>query len=423
MGDKARVVIVGAGFGGLFAAKELAGKEVEVVLIDKNNFHTFTPLLYQVATSALDPSEIAYPVRGIFRNEPNVKFLLGTVTDIDTTGKQVTVKNEGNVYEEQYDYLILASGSTPSYFGNEKFQERAIELRTLRDAVDLRNHVLSLFERAVWEQDEKEIEALMTLVVVGGGPTGLETAGAIYELYNHVLDNEYAQGKMKARVILVERQPDLLGEYPDRLKKRAKEQLESLGVEVMVGSPVVDVRKGEIELENGTVIPSHTLVWLAGVKGSPLGKKLGVELAQGDRVRVDGELGVIGVEGVYAVGDMIYLEDENGKAYPQMIPPAQQQAKIAARNVLREISGGELEKFKYKDPGAMATIGRSRAVAFLYNRLQFSGYLAWLVWLVFHLMTLLGFRNRLNVFVNWVWNYFTYDRSVRIILQERDVVG
>lgn len=413
-----RVIIVGAGFGGLFAARALANKPVDVLLIDRNNFHTFTPLLYQVATCALDPSEIAYPVRTIFRKERNIRTLLGSVTAIDYANKIIHVRVGEQTLQEAYDYLILATGSVPTYFGQDVFRENALELRTLSDAVNLRNHILSLFEQATWVEDEAVREAMTTIVVVGGGPTGLETAGAIYELYNHVLNREFLHRNLSTRVILVEMQPFLLAPYPDKLRQAALEQLRSLGVEVQLGSAVQEVAEDHVTLADGRRIETHTLVWAAGVKGSPLAEMLAVPLQRGGRLPILPTTEVAGRPGVYAVGDMTYLEDAVGQPYPMVIPVAQQQGELAAKNILAELGGGEKRPFRYNDRGSMATIGRRRAVAWIYNKVQLTGYLAWLAWLALHLVTLLGFRNRLNVFVNWVWNYFTYDRSVRIILEQ-----
>ena len=415
---KPRVVIVGAGFGGLFAARALANKPVEVLLVDRNNYHTFTPLLYQVATCALDPSEIAYPVRNIFRRKRNVEFLLGEVVAVDTNGRLLHIHSGGQQYQEPYDYLILATGSTPTYFGNDSFQRHALELRTLSDAIELRNHVLRLFERATWSDDPAQVAALTTIVVVGGGPTGIETAGAIYELYNHVLNVEYPQKQLHARVILVEMQPHLLAPYPEKLRKAAVEQLRSLGVEVLLGQRVTEVTADAVHLGDGTVIPTHTLLWAAGVKGSPLADLLGVPLQRGGRLPITPTTAVLGLNRVYAVGDMAYLEDPDGQPYPMLIPVAQQQGELAAYNILANIAGQPLRSFSYHDRGIMATIGRSRAVAWIYNRIPLRGFLAWLAWLFLHLITLLGFRNRATVFINWVWNYFTYDRSVRLILDQ-----
>ncbi|MEM7111455.1 MAG: NAD(P)/FAD-dependent oxidoreductase [Chloroflexota bacterium] len=413
-----RVIIVGAGFGGLFAARTLAGKPVDVLLIDRNNFHTFTPLLYQVATCALDPSQIAYPVRNIFRRQRNIEFLLGEVKGIDTNGRLLHIHSGGEQYQEAYDYLIIATGSVPTYFGNDTFREHSLELRTLDDAIEMRNHILRLFEKATWAKDKKLIEALTTIVVVGGGPTGIETAGAIYELYNHVLDVEYPQKQFRARVILVEMQPHLLAPFPAKLRDAAVEQLRSLGVEVWLEQRVAAVTADSVELADGTSIPTHTLVWAAGVKASPVAEQLGVELKRNGRLPITPTTTVVGHDNIYAVGDITHLEDPNGQPYPMLIPVAQQQAILAANNILASINKQPTQTFTYNDRGIMATIGRSRAVAWIYNRIPLRGWLAWLAWLFLHLITLLGFRNRTVVFINWVWNYFTYDRSVRLILDQ-----
>lgn len=419
MSRRKKVIIVGAGFGGLFSAKKLAGKDVDVVIIDKNNFHTFTPLLYQVATCALDPSEIAHPVRAIFRGNSNITTLYGEVVSINSREKKIVVEIEDDSKTLDFDYLILAGGSQSNYFGNDQYASVTFDLKSLSDAVDLRNHVLRLFERAVWASDPGEQDALLTLVVIGGGPTGIETAGALYELYNHVLAKEYGEQQLKARVILVEMAPHVLLTYPTKLRKKAAEQLNSLGIQLELGNPVVDVRPDCVILEDGKRIPTKTVIWSVGVKGSPLGNLLGVEMKPGNRVPVDGHMRVEGLEDIYAIGDMTYLESPQGKPYPQMIPVAQQQAELAGSNILAEINGKALDNFEYHDRGVMATIGRSRAVAWLFYRFQISGFVAWMVWLFFHLISLVGFRNRVSVFISWVWNYLTYDRSVRIIL-ERD---
>jgi NADH dehydrogenase len=323
------------------------------------------------------------------------------------------------VREETYDYLILATGSEPTYFGNDDFRQFSLDLRTLDDAIELRNHILRLFERAAWTDDEKLCEALTTIVVAGGGPTGLETAGAIYELYNHVLSLEYTQSEIRARVVLVEMQPHLLAPYPDSLRQTARQQLESLGVEVKLGQPVVEVADDHIKLQDGQEIPTFTLVWAAGVKGSAsLAGMLGSEVGRNGRVPITPTLNLAGHPNIFAIGDIAQLNDSQGQPYPMLIPVAQQQGILAAKNILADIDGQPGQTFTYHDRGIMATIGRRRAVVWLYNRLPMKGYLAWLAWLALHLLTLLGFRNRLNVFINWVWNYFTYDRSVRIILEK-----
>jgi NADH dehydrogenase len=417
MSKDKRVIIIGAGFGGLFAARTLANKAVEVLLIDANNFHTFKPLLYQVATSALDPSEIAYPVRTIFRENKNIRFLMGKVTSIDRLDRTVEIEMDGRTRRESYDHLIIATGSVPAYFGNEGFKKHTFELNSLENAIALRNHILCLFERATWTDDPDLRAALTSMVVVGGGPTGLETAGALYELYNHVLKHEFdPQKHLQARVVIVELLPYLLAPYPDKLRQAALEQLDSLGVEVMLGNPVKSVSGDHIQLEDGRVIPTHTVIWSAGVEAAPAAKYLGIELGQNGRIPVNSRMEVEDFDGVYAVGDIAYLEDPAGNPYPMMIPVAKQQGILVARNILRQLRGLEPRDFHYKDRGIMATIGRRRAVAWIYNRVQLRGFIAWLAWLGLHLVTLMGFRNQLNVLINWIWNYFTYDRSVRIIL-------
>jgi len=424
MSHRPKVVVIGAGFGGLYATKKLAKADVEVLLIDRQNFHLFTPLLYQVATSGLEPGEIAYPVRGILHGGSNVRFLLGSVEAIDPVHHTVTVRSESKTCQEPYDYLIVAAGSQTHYFGNASIQQHAFGLKTLSEAVVLRNHILKCFENAAWLDDPARREALTTLVVVGGGPTGLETVGALRELYRYVLSKEYA-GQIPdpaGRVILIEAQDHLLHPYPARLQNAARQQLEDMGVEVILGRQVVEAAGDHIRLDDGRVIATHTLVWNAGVKASPLADLLGVPLQRSGRVPVRPTLEVGDLDSVYVVGDMAYLEDPKGEPYPMLIPVAKQQGMLAAANILRRIAGQPQANFTYtglRDRGIMATIGRSRAVAWIFYKVQLTGYLAWLAWLGLHLITLLGFRNRLNVFVNWMWNYFTYDRSVRIILEHQ----
>jgi len=415
---KTKVVIIGAGFGGLFAARRLAREDVQVVLIDRNNYHTFSPLLYQVATCGLDPSAIAYPVRGIFRKQPNIHFLMGEVTSVDTQAKRVVIERGAERLEETYDALIVAAGSVTNTFGELSIEQHGFGLKDVGDALRLRNHVLGLFEQATWAGKAEEREAMLTLVVVGGGPTGIETAGALHELYNHVLEREYnAQQTLKARVILLEASDRLLAPYPERLRLAAVEQLEAMGVEVWLNAKVARVEANEVVLADGRRLATRTLVWSAGVRGAPLGAMLGVALARGGRVAVQPTMQVDGLDGVYVVGDLAYLEDAQGQAYPMLIPVAKQQGILAARNILAAQKGQKLGHFSYQDRGIMATIGRSRAVAWIFYRVQLTGFLAWVSWLFLHLVALMGFRNRLSVFINWVWNYITYDRSVRLILQ------
>jgi NADH dehydrogenase len=390
----------------LYAARALEGKNVDVLLIDRQNFHTFTPLLYQVATCGLEAEEIAYPVRGIFRGMNNIRFLLGEVTSIDYNGKLVHVKTNGITRFESYDYLIIAAGSVTSYFGSDDLQHNSFALKSLNDAINLRHHILRNFEKAAWTDDAAYRDALTTLMVVGGGPTGLETAGALYELYNHVLSNEY--GKLSARVILVEASDHLLSPYPQNLRTAALKQLESLGVTVMLNERIVEIAPDHVRLSSGRVIPTHTVVWSAGVEASPLAKMLNVPLERAARVPVKPTLEVIGRDNIFVVGDIAHLLEPTGEPYPMLIPVATQQGILVGKNILRRITGETEKTFKYNDRGIMATIGRSRAVAWIFYKIQLTGYLAWLAWLFLHLIMLMGFRNRLNVFINWVWNYFVF---------------
>lgn len=414
-----KVIIIGAGFAGLNAAKVLAKhKQFEVILVDRNNYHTFTPLLYQVATCGLDPSSIAYPIRSIFRNSDNVHCLMGEVTGINHTDKVVDVKTNGITRNEHYDYLLIAAGSVTNFFGISGLSDYAFEIKSLNHSVKLRQHILRLFERAAWTDDDDYKSALLTMVVVGGGATGIETAGAMYELYNHVLKQEYDdRQELKAKVILLEATGELLAPYPEGLRESAKKQLESVGVEVMTNAQVSDAGKDFIKLKDGRHIQTHTIVWSAGVKSSSLADMLDVELQRGGRVPVKPTMEVIGRDGVFVAGDMAYLEDDKGNPYPMLIPVANQQGKLVAENILHKLNGTAESIFKYNDRGIMATIGRTRAVAWIFYRVQLSGFLAWIAWLFLHLIMLMGFRNRISAFINWMWNYFTYDRSVRIIVQ------
>lgn len=414
-----KVVVIGAGFGGLFVAKRLADQPVDVLIIDRNNYHTFTPLIYQVATCGLGIEDVVYSVRRIFSDKPNINFLLGEVADIDRTAKQVMVDTREERLAVPYDYLVIAAGTVTNYFGNDALAEQAFGLKTLEDAVALKAHIVKLFEQAEWAHSQAERDALTNIVVVGGGATGLEMAGSLYELSNQVLRREYKRlDGVRMRVIVVELLDTLLQPYPERLRKAARAQLEDIGVEVILGTSVERMEAGRVYLANGTVIPSHTLVWTAGVQASPLAKAVGVELGKGGSLPVKPTLEVKEAQDIYAVGDIAYLEGPDGKPYPQLIPVAQQQAALAAQNILRRVRGEPELLFTYHDKGSMATIGRRRAVAWPYKRVQLTGWIAWLSWLGLHLIELIGFRNRIAVLVNWMWNYLAYDPAARMVLED-----
>jgi NADH:ubiquinone reductase (H+-translocating) len=419
-----RVIVIGAGFAGMAAAQQLANAYVDVLLVDRNNYHLFTPLLYQVATCSLDASDIAYPIRTIFRHQSNLEFRLGEVTDIDMVHQTVIIRENESVHQESYDYLVLVAGRVSNFFDNESIEEHSFGMQTLSEALILRNHILRLFEEASWVQDEAERRALTTLVVVGGGPTGLETAGALYELYNYVLQTEYSKlENMEAHVILLEALDSLLLGYPEHLQESAKKQIESLGVEVMLNSKVDTVTENRVILADGRSIEARTLVWAAGVKASPLAQMLDVKLERGGRVPITPSGEVIGCPNVFAGGDLMYLVNPaTDKPYPQLIPVATQMGDLIGKNIRNRIAGRELETFHYQDRGIMATIGRRRAVAWVFYRIQLTGRIAWFAWLTLHLLWLMGFRNRISVLINWIWNYFSYHQrganSVRMILPE-----
>ncbi len=416
--SRPQVVIVGAGFGGLHAAKALANKPVDVLLIDRNNYHTFVPLLYQVATAGLEPGEIAAPVRGIFQRARNISFQLGDVCRLDPARQVLDVQFDGKEQQCHYDYLVLAPGSTTNFFGNREVQSRAFGLKSLKEAIDLRNHVLLMFEQAAAEPDPKIRASLMTIVVVGGGPTGLELSGALSELVGKVLRKDYPRLDLsQARVILIEATDRLLAQFPPSLEKSAGRQIRGKGVEVMLNKKVVRATGDAVVLEDETVIPTHTMIWAAGVQAEEIAG-LEVERPRGKRMRVLPTLQLPDYPNIFVVGDASFLPDDKGSAYPQLAPVAMQMGRLAGANILASMSGQSLSTFQYHDRGIMATIGRSAAVAWVFNKIQLSGFLAWLAWLVLHLVYLIGFRNRANVLVNWAWNWWTWERGVRLILKD-----
>ncbi|HEX8231621.1 MAG TPA: NAD(P)/FAD-dependent oxidoreductase [Chloroflexia bacterium] len=407
-----RVVIVGAGFGGLNAARELGNKDVDVLVLDCNNYHGFWPLLYQVATSAIESEAIAYPVRAILRKYRNMNFRMNAVTGVDLEKK--VVHTEGRPV--RYDYLILAAGSANNYFGNNALAQHTFGLKDIDEAEHLRNRLLFCFERAAAETDPRKRQELMTFVVVGGGPTGVELSGAFSELINFVLKKDYPHLDVtQARVILVEATDKVLSAFPDNLQRSAMKKLMSMGVELRMNSKVQSVESGLVTFEDGSTIQAGAVVWAAGVKGSELGNTLGVEQGKGGRLKIEPTLHLPGHPEVFAVGDMAYLEGyKEGQAYPMVAQVAIQQGKHAAHNILEHAAGREMTPFKYFDQGSMATIGRRYAVLDAFG-VRLSGRLAWFGWLFIHIIYLIGFRNRLIVLTNWAYNYFSYERAVRLI--------
>jgi NADH dehydrogenase len=413
MNHKPHIVIIGAGFGGMRAAHQLANAPVRVTLIDRRNYHLFQPLLYQVATSGLSPTEIAFPVRSIFHNQKNFDFMLAEVTGIDLASRRVDTDRG----EMAYDYLIIAAGAAVNYFGNNSLAQNAFSLKDLDDAIGLRNHFLNMFELAMEETNPEKRNALLTFVIVGGGPTGVESAGALSELIRLVLRKDYPRLNMKeVKVILLEAADVILPSFPDSLQAETISELKGKHVDVQLGARVAGYDGQVVSLADGQQIPAKTLLWSAGVKAAPLMDTLGVEQARLGRVKVDSTLNLAQFPEVYVIGDAAYIE-ENGKPLPMMAPVAMQQAYVAAGNILADIQGTAAKEFKYKDPGSLATIGRNAAVARI-GKWQFKGFIAWFVWLVVHLIGLIGFRNRLIVLINWAWDYFFYDRAVRLITEE-----
>ena len=409
-----RVVIVGAGFGGLRVARRLAKAPVDVLLVDRHNYHCFLPLLYQVATAGLEPEEIAQGVRSILRRTANVQFRMADVTAIDLD-RQLVLWEAGEI---SYDFLVLAAGSATNYFGMTDVARFSFGLKELNDATSLRSHLLTMFERAAFEPDRQKRAALMTTAVVGGGPTGVELAGALAELKRHVLPRDYPRVNLReARVLLLEATDRLLVVLPPRLQARALERLERLGVEVVFDAAVSDVNREGLTLKDGRTIATATVIWVAGVRAAPLTEALPVETRADGRVVVEPTMQLPSHPQVFAIGDMAYREGADGRPYPQVAPVAVQQGELVATNIRRRLRGEPLRPFRYKDQGTLTTIGRSSAVAHVYG-LQFSGFIAWVIWLVVHIIQLIGFRNKLLVLVNWAWNYFTYDRGVRLITRD-----
>jgi NADH:ubiquinone reductase (H+-translocating) len=411
---RARVVIVGGGFGGLRAAKALADAPVRVTLVDRRNHHLFQPLLYQVATAALSPADIAHPIRSVLRGQPNVEVILAGVDAIDVTAKEVVLdEDEGRL---PYDYLILAAGANHAYFGHDEWATAAPGLKTLEDALDIRRRILTSFEEAEREQDPARRKALMTFVVVGGGPTGVEMAGAIAEIARFSLARDFRHIDTRdAEVLLIEAGSQLLGAFPDRLSRHALRDLERLGVEVRFGQPVTAIAPDAVTV-GSEIIPANTIVWAAGVQASPLGRSLGVELARAGRVLVNPDLSIPGHPEIFVIGDMASLKDARGRPLPGVAQVAMQQGAWAAANILRAIEGKPARVFRYRDLGNMATIGRNSAVADI-RGLRLTGFVAWLAWAFVHILNLIGFRNRVLVALQWLWDYLTFQRGARLITE------
>jgi len=405
-----RVVIAGMGFGGVRAARELAGQGFELILVDRNNYHLFQPLLYQVATAGLEQESIAYPIRAMARNWPGARFLLAEVTGADLDGKKLHT-SAGDI---SYDYLIVGGGSVTNYFGNESIARHAFDLKKLADAEQLRNHILWSCEKTVAEKDPERRRALMSFIIVGGGPTGVEFAGALIELLHFVISKDYPElHSRESRVLLVEAADRILLAMPEKLSRYSENKLSKMGVELMFGRKVVGATAESVELDGGEIIDAHTLFWSAGVCAAPLAAMLGLPQGAGGRVPVEADLSVSGRPDIFVVGDMALCE-QDGKALPMVAPVAMQMGIHAAKSILAREWERAGSSFRYNDKGSMATIGRSAAVATTHG-LNLTGYPAWLAWLLLHLYYLIGFRNRTVVMLNWAYYYWFHERQVRLI--------
>ena len=411
MSDKPKVVIIGGGFGGLWAAKALTNKPVEVTLIDRKNHHVFQPLLYQVATAVLSPGEIAQPIRRILHNAKNIEVILGEAVDFDRENKLVKLADGSDV---SFDYLIISAGARHSYFGHDDWEQLAPGLKTLEDAVAIRRNVLVAFEHAEREAYLNGTHRQLTFVVIGGGPTGVEVAGAIADIARQALAKDFKLiDTRKTRVILYEGSDRVLGTFAADLSESAKKQLEDIGVEVYLNSFVTDLQLGAVKVGDKWV-ECDMAVWATGVAASPLGRQLGVETDKAGRVFVEKDLTLKGFPNIFVIGDMASLKQKDGEPVPGVSPAAMQMGTNAAENILRDMKGKPRQDFEYWDKGTMATIGRSKAIVQAAG-FHFKGLIAWLMWLFLHVFFLIGFRNRFAVMFEWFWAYLTRERSARLI--------
>jgi NADH dehydrogenase len=417
-----KVVVLGGGFGGLYAARALRHAPVDVTLIDKRNFHLFQPLLYQVATAGLSPADIASALRWILRRQGNVRVWMGEVVAVDAAGRRVILR-DGDV---PFDTLIVATGARHHYFGHDEWESLAPGLKTIEDALDIRRRILSAFEAAEREFDPDRQRALLTFVIVGAGATGVELAGAVAELAWHTLRREVQISEpTRSQILLLDGAERVLPGYPKKLSERCARSLARLGVTVRTNAEVVDLRKDCVTLRTGAAtetVQAHTLLWAAGVKASSLGQSLaeatGAELDRAGRVVVGSDLTVPGHPEIFVIGDLSHFAHQTGAPLPGIAPVATAQGRYVAQVIRGRVAGKVVKPFRYRDKGQLATIGRAAAVAD-FRWIRFSGYLAWLLWLFVHLMYLVGFENRLLVFIRWAWNYFTRNRGARLIAHDR----
>jgi NADH:ubiquinone reductase (H+-translocating) len=431
-----RVVIVGAGFGGLNAAQALASAPVSITVIDRKNHHTFQPLLYQVATAGLSPGEIAAPIRSILRYHKNVEVLMAEVTGFDLERRLVHTAADNEAQEVPYDSLIVAAGASHAYFGHDEWEAFAPGLKTIEDALEIRRRVLLAFELAERRANAGEFCDPLNFIVVGAGPTGVELAGTLAEICRHALADDFRSiDPRRARIHLIEGGPHVLPAYPEDLSRSALEQLQRLGVEVLTSTMVTNVTPGAIYMGDKKM-DAAVILWAAGVAASPLGKKLGAPVDRAGRVLVNPDLSLPEHPEVFVIGDLAALKDASGKLLPGVAPVAIQEGRYVAKLIRRELAGASSSSrflrqgggsdfpsaFHYRDKGSLATIGRSAAIA-QFGRIHISGFIAWLAWLFVHILFLIGFQNRILVFIQWAWSYFTYERGARLITGSSDLPG
>jgi len=416
--NKPKVIIIGGGFGGLSAAKKLKNKPVDVILIDKTNHHLFQPLLYQVATAGLSPAYIAFPLRSIFRKSKNVQVILGEVKRIDRKEKKVYLNGESYFY----DFLIVAVGARHHYFGKDEWEKFAPGLKTLQDAINIRERILLAFEKAEKINDPDEQQKYLNFVIVGGGPTGVEMAGAIAEIAKKTLIEDFKKiDPSKAKIYLVEALPRILPSYPEELSQKAKEDLEKLGVKVLLNTRVTELTKNSVKL-NGKEIHAATIIWAAGNKANPLIQQLNCELDKIGRAVVSPYLHLKDDESVFVIGDAAAVFDEKGNTLPGVSPVAITEGRYVAKFILRKLKNKKIKPYRYFDKGSLATIGKAKAVAD-FGWLHFSGFFAWLLWVFVHIFFLIGFKNRFIVMIEWIFAYFTYQKSARLIVGEKKLNG
>jgi NADH:ubiquinone reductase (H+-translocating) len=409
--SRPRVVILGAGFGGLYAARKLRRADVDVYIVDRNNYHLFQPLLYQVATAGLDPSDISIPIRGVLGKHDNIHVIMAEARAVDRGAKKIIFERG----EFAYDYLVVATGTQVKYFGPDRWRRNSTPLKTVEDALTLRRKILTAFEIAEQSDDPDEICEWLTFVIVGAGPTGVEMAGAIREIAAEVMRRDFRTiDPSDARVVLIDALPQILASYPKELSEKAKTELEDRQIEVLVDSPVEDIDAGFVRVNDQT-IPTRTVIWAAGVEPSSLLQTLGSELDRQGRAIVEADLTLAGSECEFVIGDAAHFSHDVDEALPALAPVAIQQGKHVAKNIRRHIDHEDFEPFRYRDKGQMSTIGRAAAVAEI-GRFRGVGFIAWLVWLFVHLLYLVGFKNRVVVLIEWAYSYVAFKRGSRIII-------